>query len=44
VLPETAGEPQGTLSVLRVEECGESERLPVIGRIPAEISLGAKAS
>jgi RNA-directed DNA polymerase len=43
-LPETAGEPQGTLLVLRVEERGASEGLPVIGRIRAETSPGAKAS
>ena len=44
MLPETAGEPQGTLLVLRVEECGESEGLPVIGRIRAVTLSGAKAS
>jgi RNA-directed DNA polymerase len=44
VLPETAGEPQGTLLALRVKECGESERLSVMEGIPAEILLGAKAS
>ncbi len=43
VLPETAGEPKGTLLALRVEECGKSECLPVTGRIRAEILPDAKA-
>jgi RNA-directed DNA polymerase len=44
VLPVTAGEPQGTLLALRVEDCGKSECLPVMGRIRVETSPGAKAS
>ena len=43
VLPATAGEPQGTLLVLRVEDCGKSERLPVMGWIPAALWPDAKA-
>jgi RNA-directed DNA polymerase len=43
VLPETAGEPQGTLLVLRVEDCGKSECLPVMGWIPAAPLPDAKA-
>lgn len=42
VPPETAGEPQGTLWVLRVEEGGKSEGLPVMGGIRAETLLDAK--
>jgi len=42
-LPETAGEPQGTLSALWVEECGESECPAVMDGIRAETSLDAKA-
>jgi hypothetical protein len=42
--PETAGQPQGRLLAQRVEECGESERRPVIGRIRVATSPGAKAS
>ena len=42
VPPETAGGPQGTLWVLRVEEYGKSEGLPVMGGIRAEILLDAK--
>ena len=34
-LPETAGEPQGTLRALGVEECGKSEGSPVTGGIRA---------
>jgi RNA-directed DNA polymerase len=43
VLPATAGEPQGTLSALRVKECGKSERPAVMDGIRAETSLDAKA-
>ena len=43
VLPATAGEPQGTLLVLRVEDCGKSERPPVMGWIPAALWPDAKA-
>jgi RNA-directed DNA polymerase len=43
VLPATAGEPQGTLLALRVRDCGKSERLPVMGRIPAAAWSDAKA-
>lgn len=42
-LPETAGEPQGTLSVLRVKECGKSEGSAVMGEIRAETLSDAKA-
>ena len=42
-LPETAGEPRGTLLVLRVEDCGKSERLTVMAGIRAETSPDAKA-
>lgn len=41
--PETAGEPQGTLSALRVKECGESERPAVMDGIRAATSPDAKA-
>lgn len=44
MLPETAGEPQGTLLTLRVKEGGESEGLPVIGGIRAVTLPGAQAS
>ncbi|AHZ73351.1 hypothetical protein OU5_P0099 (plasmid) [Pseudomonas mandelii JR-1] len=40
--PETAGEPQGTLWVLRVEECGKSEGPTVMGGIRAETLLDSK--
>ena len=43
VSPETAGEPQGTLLVLRVKERGESECHPVIGWIEVVILPHAKA-
>jgi RNA-directed DNA polymerase len=43
VLPETVGEPKGTLLALWVEECGKSECLPVTGRIRAETWPDAKA-
>jgi len=43
VLPVTAGEPQGTLLVLRVKERGESERRSVMGRIGVEISPHEKS-
>jgi RNA-directed DNA polymerase len=43
VLPATAGEPQGTLLVLRVKDCGKSESLPVTGRIPTAAWSDAKA-
>ncbi|CAB3804872.1 reverse transcriptase N-terminal domain-containing protein [Pararobbsia alpina] len=43
VLPETAGEPQGTLSALWVKECGESERPAVMDGIRAETLPDAKA-
>ncbi|MCY1462280.1 hypothetical protein D9M71_800380 [compost metagenome] len=33
VPPDTAGEPQGTLWVLRVKEYGKSEGPPVMGEI-----------
>jgi RNA-directed DNA polymerase len=42
-LPETAGEPQGTLSALWVKECGKSERPAVMDGIRAEILSDAKA-
>jgi len=42
-LPETAGEPRGTLLVLRVEDCGKSERPVVMAGIRAETSSDAKA-
>lgn len=35
-LPETAGEPQGTLLTLRVKEYGKSERLSVMDGIRTE--------
>ena len=41
--PATAGEPQGTLWALWVGDCGESEGLPVMGRILAETLPDAKA-
>lgn len=41
-LPETAGEPQGTLLVLRVKEGGESEGPAVIAGIRAATSLDTK--
>ena len=41
-LPATAGEPQGTLLALWVEECGESECLSVIGGIRTETSSDTK--
>jgi RNA-directed DNA polymerase len=41
-LPETAGEPQGTPMALWVEECGESEGLPVMGGIRVETLPDAK--
>ena len=43
VLPATAGEPQGTLLVLRVKDYGKSERPPVMGWIPAARWPDAKA-
>lgn len=43
VLPETAGEPQGTLSALWVKECGESERPAVMDGIRAATLPDAKA-
>ena len=43
VLPETAGEPKGTLLALRVEDGGKSECLPVMGRIRDETLPDAKA-
>ena len=43
VLPETAGEPQGTPLALRVEEQGKSECRSVMGRIGVETSPYAKA-
>ena len=42
-LPETAGEPRGTLLALWVEECGKSEGLAVMARIRAETWPDAKA-
>jgi RNA-directed DNA polymerase len=42
-LPETAGEPQGTLSALRVKECGGRERPAVMDGIRAATSPDAKA-
>ena len=42
-LPETAGEPRGTLMALWAEECGESEGPPVMGGIRAWIMPDAKA-
>jgi RNA-directed DNA polymerase len=42
-LPETAGEPQGTLTAWWVKECGKSEGLPVMGGIRVEIVPDAKA-
>jgi RNA-directed DNA polymerase len=42
-LPATAGEPRGTLLVLRVEDCGKSERPTVMAGIRAETSFDAKA-
>jgi RNA-directed DNA polymerase len=41
-LPETAGEPQGTLMARWVVECGKSEGLPVMGGIRVETSPDAK--
>jgi RNA-directed DNA polymerase len=41
-LPETAGEPRGTLLVLRVKECGKSEGLSVMGGIRTETLSDAK--
>lgn len=41
-LPETAGEPQGTLLTLRVKEYGKSERLSVMDGIRTEISSDTK--
>ena len=43
VLPATADGPRGTLLVLRVEDCGKSERLAVMDGIRAETSPDAKA-
>lgn len=43
VLPEMAGEPQGTPLALRAEEQGKSEGRSVMGRIGVEISPHAKA-
>lgn len=42
-LPATAGEPQGKLMALWAEECGKSERLPVMGGIRAGSMPDAKA-
>jgi RNA-directed DNA polymerase len=42
-LPETAGEPQGTLTARWVEERGKSEGLPVMGEIRVETLPDAKA-
>ena len=42
-LPETAGEPRGTLSALWVKDCGKSEGLAVIARIRAATLPDAKA-
>ena len=42
-LPATAGEPQGTLLVLRIEDCGKSESPAVMVEIRAETSPDAKA-
>ena len=42
-LPETAGEPKGTLLVLRVEDGGKSEGLVVIAKIRAGTLPDAKA-
>ncbi|WP_228772733.1 hypothetical protein [Cupriavidus necator] len=41
--PPKAGEPQGTLLVLRVEERGKSKCLSVMGRIPTGTLSDAKA-
>lgn len=41
-LPGAAGEPQGTLLALWVEDSGKSECLSVIGRIGAETSSDTK--
>jgi len=41
-LPETAGEPQGTLLTLRVKEYGKSERPSVMDGIRTEISFDTK--
>jgi RNA-directed DNA polymerase len=41
-LPETAGEPRGTLMALWAEDCGKSESLPVMGGIRAETLPDAK--
>lgn len=43
MLPATAGEPQGTLLVWWVKECGESECLAVMAGIRAGTSPDAKA-
>lgn len=42
-LPETAGKAQAMLLALRVKDCGASERLSLMDRIPAETLPDAKA-